>query len=157
MYLDNVNMCLDMSMSIHIWTMSQSVYTMTRHVFTYLDISKQWLDISVMPVIPMYSLDHNEKNEVKNDFFSYVMPLVPALLSCDAKCTINGTILLIRWRHLKQGMTWFLWFCDAFGTSASITWHWWHCQWHHFVCQAKMIETRYNMTFWSSNTSVGIK
>ena len=52
----------------------------------------------VLSMAPLHSLDHNDQNNVKN-----VMPLVPALLSCDANCIINGTI---RCRQLKQGVTW---------------------------------------------------
>ena len=33
---------------------------------------------------PVHLSGHNDQNEVKHDFFSHVMPLEPALLSCDA-------------------------------------------------------------------------
>ena len=36
-----------------------------------------------------------------------MIPLAPALLSCYTFYIINGTILFIRWRQFKQGMTWF--------------------------------------------------
>ena len=37
--------------------------------------------------------------------FSPLIPLVPALLPCDANCIISGIILFIRWRHCKQDVT----------------------------------------------------
>ena len=61
----------------------------------------------------MQLLGHNDKNEVKH------------YLGED------------NWNKV----TWFLWSCDALSTSVSITWHWWHHQWQHFVCYVKMIET----------------
>ena len=70
---------------------------------------------------------------MKHDFFSPVMPLVPGLLSCDATCIISGTILFIVWRKVRQGVEWLLCLCDTVVTSGSITWHWWHCEGHHFV------------------------
>ena len=58
----------------------------------------------VLSMAPLHSLCHNDQNEVKHDFVSHVMPLVPGLLSCDAKCISNGIILFTRWRQLKQGV-----------------------------------------------------
>ena len=60
---------------------------MSRHIFE---------KPMVKPMAQLHSLDHNDQNEVTHDFFSHVTPLVPALLSCDAKYIINGTILFIR-------------------------------------------------------------
>ena len=89
--------------------------------------------ISVMPMglsmVPLHSLGHNDQNEVKHNFFSHLIPLVSPLLPCFATCIISGIILLIRWRQLKQSVMWFLWSCDAVGTSVNTTWHWWHLQW----------------------------
>ena len=39
------------------------------------------------------------------------------------------------------------WWHDPIGTSASIIWLYWHCQWLHHICKVKTIETRCNMTF----------
>ena len=57
---------------------------------------------------PLHSADHNDKNEVKHNVISHVMPLIPALLLCDINCIIKGTIL-------------FIWSCNAVGTTTSIT------------------------------------
>ena len=83
----------------------------------------------LLPMAPLHLLSHNDQNEVKPYFLNHGMPLVLALLSYN--CIISSTILFIRWRQLKQSM---------------IS-NWLHCQWHHFVCEVKMIETRFNMTF----------
>ena len=61
-----------------------------------LNMSKQCLDVSLrsqlLSVAPLHSLGHNDQNEVTQDFFTHMMPLAPALLSCDANCFINSTI-----------------------------------------------------------------
>ena len=63
-------------------------------------MSKQCPNIFVMsnvlPMASLHSLGHTDQNEVKLDFFTQVMPLASTLMSFDAKCIINGTILLIR-------------------------------------------------------------
>ena len=46
----------------------------------------------VLSMAPLHLLGHNDQNEVKHDFFSHMMPWVPALLPGDANCIINGTI-----------------------------------------------------------------
>ena len=74
-----------------------------------LDVSTQWLDMSrhifVMPMVfsmaPLHSLGPNDQNEVKHDFFRYLVPLVPALLACDTNWIIKDIISFIRWRQLK--------------------------------------------------------
>ena len=68
------------------------------------------------------------------------MPLVPALLSCYATSIISGTILFIRARSLKQDVTWLFWSCHVAGTSASITWHWQYCQWHHLLVNLRWLK-----------------
>ena len=84
-----------------------------------LDMSKWCLDISVMPMVlsmePLHSLGHNDQM-TWNMTFSHVMPLVPIVLSCDANCIINGTILFNSMKKIKKKchMTWS---CDAVGTS----------------------------------------
>ena len=123
--------------------MSMCVYTMTRHIFMYQYMSKQHLDrhIFMMPVllstVPLHSLGHNDQNEVKHDFFSYVMitaswmaslcslcegnqnkvwhdsfghvmPLAPVWASHDLDGIVNGSILFVRSRWLKQCATWSL-------------------------------------------------
>ena len=94
------------------------VFTMSRHVSIWLDHLMHWIHSVTMTKIRW------------NVTFSQVMPIVPALLPCDANCIINGIILFIRWRQSKQGVTWLFW---SVYTSASITCHQWVCQWLHFV------------------------
>ena len=80
-YLDNVWMylhidkkCLYVSRCILIFL---NTVTMSRHNFVML---------MVLSMTPLHSLGHNNHSEVKHHFFSHVMPLVPALLSCDDNC-----------------------------------------------------------------------
>ena len=87
--------------------MSICVLTMTRHAFIYIDMSRQCHDmfkqcpghINVMPMVlsmvPLHLLGCNDISEVKHDFFRHVIPIVLALLPCDANCIINGIILFI--------------------------------------------------------------
>ena len=57
------------------------------------DMSKHIFVIPmVLSMTTLYSLGQNAKNEVKQDFASYVMPLVLAMLSCDANYIKNGII-----------------------------------------------------------------
>ena len=100
----------------------------------------------VLSMAPLYSLGHNDQNEVKHDFFNHVMPLVPALLSCDSNCIINGTISFIRWRQLIQGVIWLLihvmllapvWASHATGDTVNGT----------ISCSVKMTEPQCNMIF----------
>ena len=63
----------------------------------YLDMSRHILGMAmVLSMAPLHSLGHNDQNDVKHYFFSHVMPLVPALLSCGAKCITSGIILFNR-------------------------------------------------------------
>ena len=55
----------------------------------------------VLSKAPLHSVGDNDQNEMKHDFFSHVMPLVPTLPSCDVNCIIND----ILFRELKQGNT----------------------------------------------------
>ena len=80
-------------------------------------------------------------------------------MACDANCIINGNILFITWRQLKQGVTSLSWSCNAVGTSVSITWHWWYQDdsnkvqhdffvmwfqcWHHLTLMASSISQLY--------------
>ena len=50
----------------------------------------------VLPMASLHLAVHNDQNELKHDILGHRMPLVPALLSCDAICIISGTILFIR-------------------------------------------------------------
>ena len=64
-----------------------------------LDMPKQCLVIVIAMVLlmaPLHSLNHNNENQVKHDFFSNVMLLVSVLLSCDANCIMIGIIVFIR-------------------------------------------------------------
>ena len=75
----------------------------------------------VLSMAPLYSLGPSDQIKVKIDFFSQVLPLLPAFLSCDGNCIINGTILFIRWRQLKKR-------CDR---TPLVMWCCWHqCQKH---------------------------
>ena len=44
-------------------------------------------------------------NEVQHDIFSYMMPFAPALAACDVDSVINGTIVFLKSRKLKQSVT----------------------------------------------------
>ena len=87
-------------------------------------------------VAPFWSLDDENWNKVSHD-------------TGDLS---NGTILFIRSRWLKQNATWLL--CYRF-MCYSITWHWWHHQYHHWfvssiwlkLYECMMIEMECNMTF----------
>ena len=81
----------------------------------------------VLSMTPLPSLSYSDQNEVKNNFFSHLIPTAPQLLSCDANCIISGTFCSSG-EDMKQGMTLLFWSCDVAGTSVSITWHWWHCK-----------------------------
>ena len=50
----------------------------------------------VLSMVPFHALGHNDQNEVKDDFSSHVMALLPALQSFDINHIINGTIYFIR-------------------------------------------------------------
>ena len=62
-----------------------------------------------MPIVssmtPLHSIGHNNQNEGKHDLFSHLIPLTPALLSCEAKYISNDVILFNRQKQLKQGVT----------------------------------------------------
>ena len=66
----------------------------------YLDMSKKSRHIFVMPmalsIAPLHSLNHNDQNNMKHGVFSYVMQLVPALLSCDANVSSIVSVCLLR-------------------------------------------------------------
>ena len=80
------------------------IYTSLGNAMTFLNnVWTYHCDAIVLSMATLYSLGHNNQNEVKQDFFSHIMPLAPALLSCDANCITNGTIFFIRYRKLKKG------------------------------------------------------
>ena len=72
---------------------------MTRHVFMYLNMSQDNVftylcgDNAVVNGTIAFS-SHNDQNEFKCGFFIHVMSLVPAVLSCDSACNINGIFSL---------------------------------------------------------------
>ena len=127
-WLDNVQKWLHIyTMSIYVYTMTRPVFyvfrhvsTMSWHVWTMSRHISLWCQL--LSMVPLHSLGNNDQNKVKHDFFNHVMPLVTALLSCDANCIINGTILFIRQRQLETGVTWLLFM---------------RCCWHQ--CQQHMI------------------
>ena len=67
---------------------------------------------------PLHSLGHNNKNEVKHDFFSYLMPLdTSTAVPCDATCIINGaSVWFMKWRDWNKVWHYMFWTCDAAGT-----------------------------------------
>ena len=44
---------------------------------------------------PLHSLDQDDQNEIKHDFFNHVKPMVPALTLQDA----TGTDVGVMWHH----------------------------------------------------------
>ena len=64
--------------------------------------------------------------------FGHVMPLVLVSASHYANSIINDAIAFLRSRWLKSGKTLLIWSFDTICTS--ITWFWWHYQWHHCIC-----------------------
>ena len=76
----------------------------------------------VLPMAPLYSLGPNDQNEVKHDFYSYVMPLIPPLLLRDANYITTGIILFISWRNLSKVWHDFL-----------VIWCCWHQCEHHMT------------------------
>ena len=147
--------------------MSRCVYIIARHVFMYLEISRQWLDMSkqclvmsfecqgMLPMAPLHSLGNIDQNKVKRELFGHVMQSEPASLSCDANCIVNGIILFIRWRQLKQ-VLYDSCSCDV-NTSASITWHWWYCQWYHILfVRSRWLTVVATYLIWSCDANTGI-
>ena len=67
--------------------------------------------------------------------FIHVMPFVSVLALHCANGSENDTISFLRARQLKWGITWT---CHAIGTGVSVTWCWWHLQWHHCIYYISM-------------------
>ena len=124
--------------------------------------------LMVLSMSPFHSLCHNDQTEVIYDFFSHVRPVVPALLSCDAKfmwccwdqCEYHMTLMAVSitpfcllgndyWNKMQNDFG----SCD---TSVGITWHWWYHEKHNCICYFKIINMRCIMTFFSYLTLLAL-
>ena len=156
---------------------------MSGHVY----VSKHVLTISrpifMMPMVLsmaiLHSLGHNDQNDMKHLLFSQLIPLLPALLSKDANCIINGIISSLGVGNLNKAWQDF-WSCYAAATILwalhgivndtilFARWRWlkqgatrlfvmWHQCWHHMTLMAPLIPPlhlfaqviRCNMNFFS--------
>ena len=66
-----------------------NIYTMTRHVCV---CGHMFVMPMMLSIISLHAVGYNDHNEVEQDIFSHMMPLVPVFLSCDSSCIINGTM-----------------------------------------------------------------
>ena len=112
----------------------------------------------VMPmallVALLNSLCQDGWNNVQHNLFGHMMPLMLVPLTLDTIIVISGAIAFVRWRWLKWGATFLIWWCDAIGAGISIMWCWQYCQWHHCLSLIKIIKMRWHMIFWSCATIV---
>ena len=77
----------------------------------YLDMSRHIFGMPIMlSMTPLHSLSYSDKNKMKHDFLSYVIPLVPSLLSygqvlmfaaVSASHDTNGTVTGIIFVRLR--------------------------------------------------------
>ena len=155
-------MCLEISTCVCISRQCQDVYTqwwdmsVDLDMYTlFLDMSEHCLDTLVLSMAPFHLLGDNEQIKVKHYFSlrwgNWYLHCCHVMLTVSSMANF---FQLVKTTEARSDMT--LWSHDAVGICTGDTWHWWYCQWHHFVWYIKIIETKCNIPFWSHDTSVGI-
>ena len=107
-------------------------------------------------IASLHLLVQDDQNENQHDVLSHLTLLALASTSCDANGIISTTIVFKS--RSSQG-DWcqcatylYFWSCNAISASISVAWYQQCPQWHHSICEVKMIKRRCSMTFVSCNT-----